>query len=128
VHFGNVQQKSFHHIHIGNFLGELGEERHNSGRIITVEWGGMGSGISNARRWSIRFMYRNVDSWGKTSGKGMHRGMTGTLISWPAHSTSAGIKVGKMGRFAQWVAKMRLCAGNSMMRWQAGAGVMHKLG
>jgi len=62
VHFGNVQQKSFHHIHVGDFLGELGEERHNSGRIITVEWGGMGSGISDARRWSIRFVYRNVDS------------------------------------------------------------------
>jgi hypothetical protein len=52
----------------------------------------------------------------------MHRGMTGTLISWPAHSTSAGVEVGKMGRFAQWVAKTRLCAGNSVMRWRAGAG------
>lgn len=46
-------------------------------------------------------VYRKVDSCGKTSGAGMHKGTTGTEMVDPAISGRTTFEVGRMGRLAQ---------------------------
>jgi hypothetical protein len=52
-------------------------------------------------RWSTRLVYRKVKSCGKTSGAGMHKGITGTDMVDPAACGRTTLEAGRMGRFAQ---------------------------
>ncbi|KAG1775262.1 hypothetical protein EV702DRAFT_1047115 [Suillus placidus] len=79
--------------------------------IIVVELGQGGKWHKRPNKVVDTFHVQECGELRKDSGAGMHRGMTGTLISWPAHSAIAGICVGKTGRFTQWVVKMKLWAG-----------------
>ena len=70
----------------------------------------------------MRFVYRNVESCGKTSGAGMHKGTTGTETVDPGTAGRSTSEVGRMGRLAQCVARMMLWMGKRVTRRLVAAG------
>ena len=70
----------------------------------------------------MRFVFRNVESCGKTSGAGMHKGTAGTETVDPATPGRSTSEVGGMGRLAQCIARMMLWMGKGVTRCLVAAG------
>ena len=70
----------------------------------------------------MRFMYRNIESCGKTSGAGMHKGATGMETVDPVTPGQSMSEVGGMGRLAQCIARMMLWMGKQVTWHLVAAG------